>query len=190
MASEHALLARLEEHFDSALAYHDLYRSRLEAVMEFLPELAEKVRTLSASHQSEIARADTAEARADADEMERDDLKAHIAADEDTAKGTLDVVDAELTAEAAPASISTTSTDPVTTSTASGATVTVDPAADVTTHVDPVAGITTTVDHETGAATAIDTFSSPATPVEPAPAVVAEATAAAAAAGVDVPAQG
>ena len=187
MASEHALLARLEEHFDSALAHHDFYRSRLEAIMKFLPELAEKVRSLSASHQSEIARANAAEARADAAEKERDDLKAQIAADEDTAKGALDVVDAELTAETAPAAASS-STDPVTTTTPSGATVTVDPAAGVTTHVDPVASITTTVDHETGAATAVDNSTSPATPVEPAPAVVAEATAAAVAAGVDVPA--
>ena len=190
MASEHALLARLEEHFDSALAHHDFYRSRLEAIMKFLPELAEKVRSLSASHQSEIARANTAEARADAAEKERDDLKAQIAADEDTAKGALDVVDAELTAETATASAGTASTDPVTTTAPSGATVTVDPVAGTTTHVDPVASITTTVDHETGAATAVYTSPAPATPVEPAPAVVAEATAAAAAAGVDVPAQG
>ena len=188
MASEHALLARLEEHFDSALAHHDFYRSRLEAIMKFLPELAEKVRSLSASHQSEIARANTAEARADAAEKERDDLKAQIAADEDTAKGALDVVDAELTAETAPTPAP--STDPVTTTAPSGASVTVDPVAGTTTHVDPVASITTTVDHETGAATAVDNSTSPATSVEPAPAVVAEASAAAAAAGVDVPTQG
>lgn len=177
MASAHPLLERLE---GTIGRYRDTIaqltpelahlREKEEIVMQYMSEMGSALKTLISDRQASDARASAAEAQVAT-------LKAQIAADEATLKGMLDATNDEIGNE--------TPATPVTTTAPSGATVTVDPTAGTTTHVDPVAGTTTTVDHETGTATATDTSGAA---VEPAPAAVTEATTAAAAAGVDVPA--
>ncbi len=140
--------------------------------MQYMSEMGSALKTLIADRQASDARADAAEAA-------NATLKAQIAADEATLKGMLDATNEEI-GEETPASSAPTAT--VTTTAPSGATVTVDPTAGTTTHVDPAAAPRRRCDHASGTATAVDASVTPAQPVEPAPAAVSEATAAATAA--------
>ncbi|MGI3900521.1 MAG: hypothetical protein ACRYGP_28370 [Janthinobacterium lividum] len=159
----------------------------LEEAMSHLTDLINNGKKLAAERADLITDRDSQKARADAAESKAADLQAKIDADDKTAADASDALAAEIAKEAG-VSGSTGGSDtatPVTTTAPSGATVTVDPTAGTTTHVDPVTSTTTTVDHETGTATAADASGAA---VEPAPAAVAEATAATTASGVDVPA--